>query len=88
MPTSEDARRAADTLMSYIQAAGMGSQDEVQTIMRLTEKLGLHQQSQGMRATSTPLGGLSRIPEGDNEITSTPLMVGGSGAQRDATMTG
>lgn len=88
MPTSEDARRAADTLMSYIQAAGMGNQDELQTIMRLTEKLGLHQQSQGIRGTSTPLGGLSRIPEGDTEVTSTPPLTGASTAQRDATMTG
>ncbi|KAK9423048.1 putative HTH CENPB-type domain-containing protein [Seiridium unicorne] len=71
-PTQEDARRAADTLLNFMQGHGLMNSDEFTTIMRLTEKLRLHQQ-QHQHQTFKPLipsgmGGLTRIPEGDTEM--------------------
>jgi hypothetical protein len=72
-PTQEDARRAADTLLNFMQhmPSGFVNNDEFATIMRLTEKLRLHQQQhQAFKApVPTGMGGLSRIPEGDAEMT-------------------
>lgn len=65
-PSQEDARRAAATLLSYIQNAGNFEHNEYMTVVQLTKKLQLHQHQ-----TSRPLmgiGGLSRIPEGDVEL--------------------
>lgn len=70
-PTQEDARRAADTLLSFIQSAGGFDQNEYITVVRLTEKLKLHQ-NQLARAMSHGMGGLSRIPEGDSEMPNAP----------------
>jgi hypothetical protein len=67
-PTSDDARRALDTLLTYFQQAptGLVDQNEYLTVLKLTEKLRL--QSNG------PLpGGLHRIPEQECEI-SAPKM--------------
>jgi hypothetical protein len=73
-PTQEDARRAADTLLSFIQhASGFVDQSEYLAVVRLTEKLRLHQsQIAPKSAISQSLGGLSRIPEGDSEMTNAP----------------
>lgn len=80
-PTQEDARRAADTLLQFMQhmPSGMVNNDEYTAIVRLTEKLRLHQQQhQPFKAISVSggMGGLSRIPEGDTEmsILSTNMM--------------
>ncbi|KAK4456175.1 hypothetical protein QBC34DRAFT_11649 [Podospora aff. communis PSN243] len=70
-PTQEDARRAADTLLSFIQSANGFDQNEYLTVVRLTEKLRIHQ-SQLVKAMSHGMGGLSRIPEGDSEMTNVP----------------
>ena len=71
-PTQEDARRAADTLLSFIQsAAGFVDHNEYLTVVRLTEKLRIHQ-NQLAKALSHGMGGLSRIPEGDSEMTNAP----------------
>uniref|UniRef100_A0A346DKR3 HTH CENPB-type domain-containing protein n=1 Tax=Humicola insolens TaxID=85995 RepID=A0A346DKR3_HUMIN len=71
-PTQEDARRAADTLLSFIsQAAGFVDQNEYMTLMRLTEKLRIHQ-SQIPKTLPTGLGGLTQIPEGDSEMPNAP----------------
>ncbi|KAI1857607.1 hypothetical protein JX265_009571 [Neoarthrinium moseri] len=72
-PTQDDARRAADTLLSFMQhmPTGLVNHDEYAAILRLTEKLRLHQQHQSFKATvPTGMGGLSRIPEGDTEMSS------------------
>ncbi|KAK7730846.1 hypothetical protein SLS53_008924 [Cytospora paraplurivora] len=48
-PTQEDARRAADTLLSFIANSGPGGlvdQSDYNAMIRLTEKLRLHQQAQ------------------------------------------
>lgn len=48
-PTQEDARRAADTLLSFIANSGPNSlvdQSDYNAVIRLTEKLRLHQQAQ------------------------------------------
>lgn len=66
-PSQEDARRAANTLLNYIQSMssnGQFDQSEYMTIVHLTKKLQVHQ-SQTPRPS---IGGLSRIPEGDNEM--------------------
>lgn len=71
-PTQEDARRAADTLLSFIQSAnGFVDHNEYLTVVRLTEKLRIHQ-NQLVKAMSHGMGGLSRIPEGDSEMTNAP----------------
>jgi hypothetical protein len=68
-PSQEDARRAADTLLSFIQNAGVAvDQNEYYAVIRLTEKLRLHQQG-GMGLGG--MGGLDRIPEGDSEMGNT-----------------
>ena len=69
-PSPEEARRAANTLLNYIQSmssAGQFDQTEYMTVVQLTKKLHLHQlQHQAQRRPS--MGGLSRIPEGDGEM--------------------
>jgi len=71
-PTQEDARRAADTLLSFIQSAsGFVDHNEYLAVVRLTEKLRI-QQSQMAKAISHGMGGLSRIPEGDSEMPNAP----------------
>jgi len=71
-PTQEDARRAADTLLSFIQSAnGFVDQNEYMAVVRLTEKLRIHQ-NQLAKAMSHGMGGLSRIPEGDSEMPNAP----------------
>lgn len=86
-PTQEDARRAADTLLSFIANSGPGGlvdQSDYNAMIRLTEKLRLHQQAQqqqqqqqqvlgmgslgGMSGLGLGMGGLDRIPEGDAEM--------------------
>ncbi|CAM1505378.1 Fc.00g110150.m01.CDS01 [Cosmosporella sp. VM-42] len=63
-PSQEDARRAAATLLSYIQNAGNFEHNEYMTVVQLTKKLQIHQHQ-----TARPsIGGLSRIPEGDVEL--------------------
>jgi hypothetical protein len=76
-PTQEDARRAADTLLSFIQSvgsAGLVDQNEYYAVVRLTEKLRLHQHQTAkvVGATSQSIGGLSRIPEGECEMNLVP----------------
>ncbi|KAJ4395472.1 hypothetical protein N0V85_006541 [Neurospora sp. IMI 360204] len=67
-PTQEDARRAADTLLSFMQhSGGFVDHDEYMTVVKLTEKLRLHQ-AQLAKNTAVGMGGLSRIPEGDSEM--------------------
>jgi hypothetical protein len=65
-PTQEDARRAADTLLSFIQnTGGFADQSEYIAVVKLTEKLRLHQNQQ----TAGGMGGLERIAEEDSEMT-------------------
>lgn len=74
-PTQEDARRAADTLLSFIShVGGFVDQGEYMTVVRLTEKLRLHM-SGGGKGGAVPqqgMGGLDRIPEQDSEMTNAP----------------
>ncbi|KAI0396927.1 hypothetical protein F5Y17DRAFT_44830 [Xylariaceae sp. FL0594] len=75
-PTQEDARRAADTLLSFMQhqLTGWYEPNEYMVVLRLGEKLGVG----GPKASSATqgLGVLSRIPEGDAEMgNSAPSMV-------------
>jgi hypothetical protein len=72
-PSQEDARRAADTLLSFIQNAGVAvDQNEYYAVVRLTEKLRLHQQQgMGLGGMGGGMGGLDRIPEGDSEMGNT-----------------
>ncbi|KAK4639046.1 hypothetical protein QC761_702090 [Podospora bellae-mahoneyi] len=68
-PTQEDARRAADTLLSFItNSGGFADHSEYMTLLKLTEKLRIHQMQ---LAKAHGMGGLSRIPEGDSEMTNT-----------------
>jgi Tc5 transposase-like DNA-binding protein len=70
-PTQEDARRAVDTLLSFINNSGQGvfvDHNDYNTLLRLTDKLRLHQ---SQMAKVAGLGGLSRIPEGDVEMVHT-----------------
>jgi len=72
-PTQEDARRAADTLLSFMQSvvpSGMVDQNDFVAMLKLTEKLKLHQHQVAKAAgsASQSMGGLSRIPEGDSEM--------------------
>ena len=65
-PSQEDARRAANTLLNYIQStnsSGQFDQSEYLAVIQLTKKLQLHQHQQSRPS----IGGLSRIPEGDGE---------------------
>lgn len=72
-PTQEDARRAADTLLSFISnASGFVDQHEFLAVVRLTEKLRIHQSQLAKAAASHGMGGLSRIPEGDSEMPNAP----------------
>ncbi|KAI1150162.1 hypothetical protein F4825DRAFT_21846 [Nemania diffusa] len=70
-PTQDDARRAADTLLSFMQhqIPGWYEPNEYMVVLRLGEKLGVG----GPKASSATqgLGVLSRIPEGDAEMTNT-----------------
>jgi hypothetical protein len=59
-PSQEDARRAAQTLLNYIQTAGTFDSNDYLSIVQLTKKLKIHQ-------GRSSIGGLSRIPEGDVE---------------------
>lgn len=89
-PSQEDARRAADTLLSFIANSGPNSfvdQSDYNAVIRLTEKLRLHQQAQQAAVRAGPqgmmsglgmglgLGSLDRIPEGDAEMGNTSLHV-------------
>ncbi|KAH7162434.1 hypothetical protein B0J13DRAFT_615075 [Dactylonectria estremocensis] len=65
-PSQEDARRAAATLLSYIQNSGTFDSSEYLTVVQLTKKLQIHQHQAGRPS----IGGLSRIPEGDVELPS------------------
>ncbi|KAK2590225.1 hypothetical protein QQS21_012101 [Conoideocrella luteorostrata] len=75
-PSQEDARRAAKTLLNYLQNSGQNFQaSDYNMIVQLTKKLELHQhQHQNHRSSG---GGLSRIPEGDTEMSasSSPAMM-------------
>ena len=77
-PSQDDARRAADTLLSFIQnSSGFVDQTEYLAVVRLTEKLRIHQ-TQLLKASAVQgMGGLSRIPEGDSEMTNVPPLNGG-----------
>ncbi|KAI0200522.1 hypothetical protein F4808DRAFT_450907 [Astrocystis sublimbata] len=73
-PTQDDARRAADTLLSFMQhqqLTGWYEPNEYLIVLRLSEKLGVG----GPKASSATqgLGVLSRIPEGDAEMTNSGL---------------
>ncbi|KAI1815271.1 hypothetical protein GGS20DRAFT_351992 [Poronia punctata] len=75
-PTQDDARRAADTLLSFMQhqLSGWCEPNEYMVVLRLGEKLGVG----GPKASSATqgLGVLSRIPEGDAEMSNTgPSMI-------------
>ncbi|KAI1378252.1 hypothetical protein F4677DRAFT_388858 [Hypoxylon crocopeplum] len=81
-PTQEDARRAADTLLSFMQqikATGLVDHNDFMIVLGLTEKLRLQQPQQhgGPQAISATqgLGGLSRIPEGDTEMTGPSVLI-------------
>lgn len=71
-PSQEDARRAANTLLSYLQNMSSNSQvfqkSDYQAIIQLTKKLEIHQH----QSNRPSAGGLSRIPEGDAEMTASP----------------
>jgi hypothetical protein len=70
-PTQEDARKAADTLLSFItNASGFADKNEYLIVARLTEKLRIHQGQ--LAKVSHGMGGLSRIPEGDSEMPNAP----------------
>lgn len=68
-PTQEDARRAADTLLSFIANSGPGGlvdQSDYNAVIRLTDKLRLHQQvqqaaSQAAAARSQQGSGLGMV---------------------------
>lgn len=67
-PTLDEARQAANTLLSYLQRmspSGHFDQGDFLAVAQLTNKLQLQQHQ-----TSRPciIGGLSRIPEGDHEM--------------------
>lgn len=86
-PTQEDARRAAGTLLHYMQGHGWMDSQEVATVLGLTEKLRIHQQQHQTFKSIQPagMGGLSRIPEGDTEMSNiAPHMI----AKDEAMMTG
>ncbi|KAM0249043.1 hypothetical protein ACHAQJ_009211 [Trichoderma viride] len=76
-PTPEDARRAAETLLSYLHHMtpnGQFDKSEYAAIVQLTKKLQIHQHQN----TRPSIGGLSRIPESDDGETQSltePTMV-------------
>ena len=51
-------------------SGGFVDQEEYMTVVKLTEKLRLHQ-AQLAKNTAVGMGGLSRIPEGDTEMQNT-----------------
>jgi hypothetical protein len=57
--------------LSFIQSSGGFDHNEYLTVVRLTEKLRIHQ-GQIAKALLQGMGGLSRIPEGDSEMTNAP----------------
>lgn len=66
-PSQDDARRAADTLLSFIANSGPNSfvdQTDYNAVIRLTEKLRLHQQAQQAQhaAAARGQGGMSMGP--------------------------
>ena len=71
-PTQEDARRAADILLSFIQRSnGFVDRNEYLVVAGLKDKL--HSpQAQLVSNTPSALGGLDRIPEGDSEMSNAP----------------
>lgn len=76
-PTPEDARRAANTLLSYIQSMstnGQIDQSEYNALVQLTNKLKVH----GFQTSRPSIGGLSRIPEGSDELSAVPEVAMGS----------
>lgn len=70
-PTPDDARRAAATLLNYIQNVGTNGQfdSEYMSLMQLTKKLQIQHGQQAQPRMS--VGGLSRIPEGEMESSAT-----------------
>lgn len=77
-PSQEDARRAANTLLSYIQSASSNGQfdsNEYMAIVQLTKKLQMHQLQHPQPQHRPSIGGLSRIPEGDTEMIQAPEML-------------
>lgn len=73
-PTQEDACRAVDTLLHFIQnngQSGFVDHNDLSTLLRLTDKLRLHQSQMAKVAGISVVGGLSRIPEGDVEMVHT-----------------
>lgn len=68
-PSQEDARRAANTLLNYLHHMSSNGQlfqkSDYQAIVQLTKKLEIHPHHN----TRPSAGGLSRIPEGDTEMT-------------------
>lgn len=77
-PSQDDARRAANTLLSYIQSAsshGQFDQGEYMALVQLTKKLQVHQLQHPQPQHRPSIGGLSRIPEGDSEMIHVPEMV-------------
>jgi hypothetical protein len=76
-PTLEEARRGLDTALSYIQRSGSRyEENDLMTVMRFFEKIGLRQYPHHMKSPSSslpPMGGLSQIPEsGEVEMTNAP----------------
>ncbi|ERS97178.1 hypothetical protein HMPREF1624_06509 [Sporothrix schenckii ATCC 58251] len=66
-PTQDDARRAADTLLNFIQHVPSAfDQTDYVAVSRLIEKLRLQATNKGHG--SGGMGGLSRIPEGEGEM--------------------
>lgn len=67
-PSQEEARRAAATLLNYLQNSGHFDNTEYMTVVQLTKKLQIHQHQTSRAA----IGGLSRIPEGEVDL---PTMI-------------
>lgn len=62
-PTQDDARRALETFLSYMNLAGpqgLVDENEYRTVVKLTERMRQHSLSN--------LGGLQRIPEQESEV--------------------
>lgn len=69
MPSQEDACRAANTLLSYIQGfncSGQFEQNEFLTVVQLTKKLHIYQQQ--YLPIRPAMGTLSQIPEGESDL--------------------